>query len=147
MINGTMGVGKTATSTELQKLLTKTVFLTSYAAPLMKTLFFVGASVLHSDNPIKVAEDLITEYHLETGEFDITKVNQELVDKVPSELQMGKVYQRLIIDTLEDDEDYVNGMIRIYNAPICEIIDDYNSSAYYEPSYVIVQAYNKNSFN
>lgn len=105
------------------------------------------ASVLHSDNPIKVAEDIITEYHLETGEFDITKVNKELVDKIPNELQMGKVYQRLIIDTLEEDEDYVNGMIRIYNAPICEIIDDYNSSAYYEPSYVIAQAYYKNSFN
>jgi len=105
------------------------------------------ANVLHSDNPNKVAEDFIDEYNLEIGTFDITKINSELVDNIPTELQMGKVYQRLIIDTLDDDEDFVNGMIRVYNSPICEIIDDYNSSAYYEPSYVIARAYHNNSFN
>lgn len=105
------------------------------------------ASVLHSENPAKVAADFIEEYHLEKGNFDITDINPELVDKIPTEHQIGKVYKRLILDTLEDEEDYVNGLIRIYNAPICEIIDDYNSSAYYEPSYVIARAYHNNSFN
>ena len=105
------------------------------------------ANVLHSDNPNKVAEDFISEYNLEIGTFDITKVNSELVDNIPTELQMGKVYQRLIIDTLDDDEDFVKGMMRVYDSPICEIIDDYNSSAYYEPSYVIARAYHNNAFN
>lgn len=105
------------------------------------------AGVLHSENPAKVADDIIEEYHLEKGGFDITEVDPELVDNIPTAHQMGKVYKRLIIDTLDDDEDYINGMIRIYNSPICEIIDNYNSSAYYERSYVIARAYYNNSFN
>ena len=40
-----------------------------------------------------------------------------------------------------------DGMIRVYNHPITEIIDDYNSSAYYEPSYVLTRSYWNGSFN
>jgi hypothetical protein len=59
---------------------------------------------------------------------------------------MGKVYERLIVDTLQSNEDYVNGLIRVYNNPICEVIDNYNCSAYYEPSYVIARAYQDGGF-
>lgn len=44
---------------------------------------------------------------------------------------MGKVHTR--------DEDYADGILRIYNNPICEIIDNYNGSVYYEPSYFITR--------
>lgn len=53
---------------------------------------------------------------------------------------------RLILATLQPDEDYVQGMLRVYNNPICEVIDNYNASAYYEPSYVIARAYNDGGF-
>jgi hypothetical protein len=43
-------------------------------------------------------------------------------------------------------EDYVDGMIRVYNDPICEVIDNYNCSAYYEPSYVIARTYLNGGF-
>lgn len=86
------------------------------------------------------------EYQLIPGDFDITAVDQELVDIIPTELQMGKVYKRLILDTLGGDEDYIDGMIRVYNDEICETIDNYNASAYYEPSYVIARAYNEGGF-
>ena len=76
---------------------------------------------------------------MERGDFDITHVDPELVDQIPSETQMGKVYMRLILATLQPEEDYINGMIRIYNDEICDMIDNYNSSAYYEPSYVITR--------
>ena len=59
---------------------------------------------------------------------------------------MGKVYTRLILSTLQPEEDYIDGMIRIYNDEICDTIDNYNSSAYYEPSYVITRAYNNGGF-
>ena len=95
------------------------------------------ASVLHCENPKKIEAEWIEEYKLEKGTFDITEVDKELVDEIPSETQMGKVYMRLILSTLQPGEDYVDGMIRVYNNEICEIIDNYNSSAYYEPSYVI----------
>ena len=104
------------------------------------------ANVLHCENPLKVEDEWIEEYGLEKGTFDITRVNPELVENIPTETQMGKVYTRLIIDTLLPEEDYVTGMIRVYNNSICEKIDDYNCSAYYEPSYVIARAYNEGGF-
>lgn len=99
------------------------------------------ASVLHCENPLKVVDDWIEEYGLQEGDFDVRDIDAELVEHIPTETQMGKVYKRLILNTLQRDEDYVQGMIRVYNSPICEIIDNYNCSAYYEPSPVIARAY------
>lgn len=104
------------------------------------------ANVLHCENPLKIEADWIKEYCLCEGDFDITAVNSELVNEIPSETQMGKVYTRLILATLQPGEDYVDGLIRVYNDEICETIDNYNSSAYYEPSYVITRAYNDGGF-
>lgn len=104
------------------------------------------ANVLHCENPLKIEAEWIDEYKLEEGRFDITDVDTELVDSIPTATQMGKVYMRLIANTLQPGEDYIGGLIRVYNDPICEIIDNYNGSAYYEPSYVIARAYNDGGF-
>lgn len=104
------------------------------------------ASVLHSENPLKVVEDWINEYNLKKGNFDILDVDRELVDKPPTETQIGKVYKRLILNTLESNEDYIQGLIRVYNSPICETIDNYNCSAYYEPTPIIVRSYYSGGF-
>lgn len=104
------------------------------------------ANVLHSENPLQVEDDWVEEYQLHEGDFDITNVSDELETLVPSDLQMGKVYTRLIVDTLFPEEDYVDGMIRIYNDEICEMIDNYDCGAYYEPSYVIARAYINGGF-
>ena len=95
---------------------------------------------------MKIVAEWIEEYKLLKGNFDITDVDPYLVDEIPSETQMGKVYTRLILSTLQPEEDYIDGMIRVYNDEICDIIDNYNSSAYYEPSYVITRAYNDGGF-
>ena len=105
------------------------------------------ANVLHCENPLKVVDEWIDEYNLKEGTFYILDVDKELVEKPPTETQMGKVYKRLILNTLGPDEDYVQGMIRVYNAEICSIIDNYNSSAYYEPTPTIVRSYYNGSFN
>lgn len=104
------------------------------------------ANVLHCENPEKVEEEWIENYKLGKGDFDITKVDEELADKIPAALDMGAVYQRLISDTLDEDEDYVDGIIRVYNSEICDTIDNYNCSAFYEPSYVIARAYQNGGF-
>ncbi len=104
------------------------------------------ANVLHCENPQKVENDWIKDYHLESSDYDITKVDYELVSSIPSPLEMGEVYQRLISDTLTTKEDYVDGIIRVYNNSICEVIDNYNCSAYYEPSYVVARAYQAGGF-
>ena len=104
------------------------------------------ANVLHSENPEKVENEWIEEYGLQKGDFDICQIDYKLVDKVPTCMQMGKVYMRLICDTLQSEEDYVDGLVRVYNDEICNTIDNYNSSAYYEPSYVIARAYFEGGF-
>lgn len=105
------------------------------------------AQTLHSENPQAVAADWIDEYGLEDGSFDITDVDTELCKKIPSVLEMGKVYVRLILQTRLDAEDYADGIIRVYNNEICERIDDYNCSAYYEPSYYIARSYFAGAFD
>lgn len=104
------------------------------------------ANVLHSENPKAVVDDWITEYHLLEGNFDVSAVNYDLVENIPTATQIGKVYQRLILDTLQPEENFVDGLIRVYNHDICDIIDNYNCSAYYEPSYVIARAYQTGGF-
>jgi hypothetical protein len=104
------------------------------------------ANVLHAENPLQVEDDWIEEYALKDGENDVTNVDVDLVEKIPSPLQMGKVYLRLIYDTGLPDENEVDGIVRVYNDPICDVIDNYNCSAYYEPSYVIARAYQNGGF-
>ena len=101
---------------------------------------------MHCENPLKLEDEWIEEYDLKEGKFDIIDVDRELVNEIPTPTQMGKVYTRLILSTLQPGEDYIDGMIRVYNDEICETIDNYNCSAYYEPSYVITRAYNNGGF-
>ena len=102
--------------------------------------------VLHCENPLKVEADWINDYELENGNYDITDVDKELATIIPTPLDMGAVYQRLIINTLSSKEDYVDGIIRVYNDDICDVIDNYNCSAFYEPSYVMARAYQNGGF-
>ncbi len=103
------------------------------------------ANVLHSENSDQVVYDVIEEYGLKQGNFHIENVNRELCTHIPTGLDMGKVYTRLIVDTLYPDEDYIEGILRIYNDEICITLDD-NNGAYYEPSYVIARAYKNGEF-
>jgi len=59
---------------------------------------------------------------------------------------MGKVYTRLITSTLSIKEDYAEAILRVYNSPICETLDNYNCSAYYEPSPYITRCYYEGGF-
>lgn len=104
------------------------------------------ANVLHCENPLKVVDEWVEEYQLERGNFDIEDVDKELVERIPSPTQIGKVYMRLIVDSLLPEEDYIDALIRVYNDEICLKIDDYNCSAYFEPSYVILRAYLNGGF-
>ena len=64
------------------------------------------ANVLHSENPAKIEADWIEQYDLKPGTFDIADVDHDLVNEIPRATQMGKVYMRLILDTLQPEEDY-----------------------------------------
>lgn len=104
------------------------------------------ANVLHSMNPLQVESEWIDQYHLQEGTYDVENVDFSLCEHIPSPMDIGKVYTRLIVDTLNKEENYIDGLLRVYNHEICQIIDNYNASAYYEPSYVIERAYYNGGF-
>lgn len=104
------------------------------------------ANVLHAENPLAVEDTWIRDYDLQTGAIDVMAVDKSLVDEIPTSVQMGKVYQRLIKDTMLPEENYADGIIRVYNDALCDVLDNYNCSAYYEPSYVIARAYLEGGF-
>lgn len=103
------------------------------------------AETNHCLNPQEVVDAWKQEYALEQGDFDVTKIDSRFTDKVPSETQMGKVYARLV-HSITEDGDLVKGICNVYASPICDVIDNYNSSAYYEPSYVQTRAYLESHF-
>ena len=105
------------------------------------------ADVLHCENPEDVVDRWIEEYKLKKGNTNVMNVDKSLTSTPPTPLQMGKVYARLIQSTIEGTENYADGIIKVYHSPICQQLDNYNCSAYYEPSYVITRAYNQGSFN
>lgn len=103
------------------------------------------AETNHCLNPEQVISEWREEYHLEEGTTDVTRVDSRFTDTVPSATQMGKVYARLI-DTVSQGIDLVQAIQKVYSSPICDIIDNYNSGAYYEPSYVQVRAFQNGFF-
>lgn len=104
------------------------------------------ANTIHSLNPEQVVDDWMKEYHLNSGTYDVTKVDSRFTDKVPADTQMGKVYARLIQSVASDNESLTSTIQRVYASPICDAIDNYNSSAYYEPSYVQTRAFYAGAF-
>ena len=104
------------------------------------------ADTLHSENPLAVEADWIDEFQLQPGNYDVSDVNPDLCTSIPTATQIGKVYKRLILNTLQAKEDYADGILRVYNHPICEMIDNYNCSAYYEPSPYIAKSYYAGGF-
>ena len=93
------------------------------------------ADVYHCDNIDRVCEDFIEEAKIPDGTFDNVKACQYII---PSYLDIGKVYKRLIkMVSKKDNVNVIDALIKVYNSFISEKIDDYNSSLYYEnPSYI-----------
>ena len=107
-----------------------------------KIALVTSGGIVPKGNPDHIESSSASHY----GEYDITAVDKELAEIIPTALDMGAVYQRLIRDTMTSKEDYVDGIIKVYNSEICDVIDDYNCSAFYEPSYVIARAYQNGGF-
>lgn len=104
------------------------------------------AETNHCLNPEQVVSDWKEEYKLAPGDVDVTLLDSEYTDKVPSDTQMGKVYARLIDSVSKQGLDLVQTIQNVYASPICDAIDNYNSSAYYEPSYIQTRAYYNGGF-
>jgi hypothetical protein len=95
------------------------------------------ADVFHCE-PIEVTvADLIARYTIREGDFD------NIADckyNVPTAFDIAKVYKRLIVAVAEAKEiDFINALFLVYESWICDRIDDYNASMYYEnPQYIFL---------
>lgn len=103
------------------------------------------AQTNHCLNPEQVEEEWVDTYGLAEGSIDVTEVSPRFTDKVPSSTQMGKVYARLVM-SLDTDDNWPETMMKVYASPVCDTIDDYNTGAYYEPSYVQTRAFLNGGF-
>ena len=92
------------------------------------------ASVYHCENIDKIVDELVNEFNIKMGDYDIIS-NAKY--SIPTHWDIGKVYQRLIIMISKSEEEYLDNMIEVLNSWIIEKIDNYNSNMYYEnPSYI-----------
>lgn len=103
------------------------------------------AATSHCPNPEEVVHEWIERYGLASGDVDVTKVNPKFTDKVPTATQMGKVYARLI-QSVDQSDNLPETIIKVYESPVCDSIDNYNASAYYEPSYTQTRAFYNGGF-
>jgi hypothetical protein len=97
---------------------------------------FDYADVYHCENIDKVSDELAEKHHIETGYFDNVASSRYAV---PSHWDIGKVYQRLILDVAHTTgSSLIDTLMVVYNSWITRKIDDYNSSMYYEnPGYLL----------
>ncbi|MGN0164424.1 MAG: hypothetical protein ACI4EA_12740 [Candidatus Ornithomonoglobus sp.] len=94
------------------------------------------ADVLHCEPIAKVADEFINLCNIPEGNYDnISKCRYE----VPDYWSIGKVYERLIEDVMEDDT--VNTLFEVYSSWISDSISNYNSDFFYQPRDYIRECY------
>ena len=83
-----------------------------------------NADILHCEPIEKVADDVITEFSLQGGNFDNLA---EARYTVPDVWTMGKVYARLIED-VSDEDNIVETILQVFTSWIDSLLSDYNAA-------------------
>lgn len=97
------------------------------------------ADIYHSDNIDRVSDDLIKDHNISNGEFDNIAACEY---SIPTHWDIGKVYKRLIIAvSSENGDDVITTLMDIYTSQIVDLIEDYNSSFYYDNPSTIFETY------
>lgn len=97
------------------------------------------ADVYHSDNIDRVSDDFIAEAGIAEGNFDNVAAGEY---SIPSHWDIGKVYKRLILGIAkEKNMGIIDALIEGYGSFVSDLIDDYNSSFYYDNPQNILNAY------
>jgi uncharacterized protein YcsI (UPF0317 family) len=97
------------------------------------------ADVFHCEPMEKTADDFITMQEIPEGDFDnVAGCRYE----VPDYWTIGAVYERLIEDISEDDEESVmDHLWEVYDSWISDEISNYNSDFYYQSREYIYTCY------
>lgn len=97
------------------------------------------ADVYHSDNIETVSDDFIKISGIQEGNFDNVSAAKYAV---PSHWDIGKVYKRLILGIVKEQQlPVVDALLAAYHSFVSDKIDDYNSSFYYDAPQNILNAF------
>lgn len=100
------------------------------------------ADIYHCENIDSVSQELIEKCDIQQGNFDNIS---ECEYAVPTHWEIGKVYKRLIKSAAEDSgNDIVDTLTEVFSSRIVDLIENYNSSFYYDNPGAILAAYNNN---
>lgn len=101
------------------------------------------ADIYHSDNIDRVSDDFIKEHNIFDGDFDNIAVCEY---SIPTHWDIGKVYKRLILAvSAENGDDIVTTLMDVYSSRIVDLIENYNSSFYYDNPSTIYETYKNGS--
>lgn len=94
------------------------------------------ADVYHSYSIEQVAEEFINEAGIPMGTFDNV---EDCNYAIPTHWDIGKVYKRLIMGVAQTKNiETIDALFEVYSSFVCDLIDDYNGSFYYEnPQYIL----------
>ena len=91
------------------------------------------ASVNHCLSFEQICDEWIEKFHIQNGKFENIS---ECKYNVPTETSIGRVYQTLISNVCESDEELISTIRRVYNSFISDEISNFNSNVYYSnPDY------------
>jgi len=92
------------------------------------------ADIYHSEPIEEVGDEFIRNSHIKNGNYNIlTNVKY----KIPTYFEMGRIYTRLVKRIDNNKDNYLDTLYDVFNSPIMEKLDNYNSSMYYEnPEYI-----------
>lgn len=92
------------------------------------------AEVNHSLPFEQVADEIIEYFNIQEGEFDSLG---ECKYNAPSVQSIGKVYQRLILSVISDEDNIEDTLFEVFSSFISNEISNFNSSVYYSnPDYL-----------
>ena len=86
------------------------------------------ASVNHCLSFEQICDEWIEKFHIQNGKFENIS---ECKYNVPTETSIGRVYQTLISNVCESDEELISTIRRVYNSFISDEISNFNSNVYY----------------
>lgn len=98
---------------------------------------YKNADILHCEPIEKVADDVITEFSLQGGDFDNIA---EAKYAVPDVWTLGKVYARLIED-ISEETNVEETLMEVFTSWIMDAISNLNSSFYYQSRDYIAECY------
>ena len=100
------------------------------------------AEVNHCLSFEQVSDEWVEKYNITEGKYDSIGICKY---KVPSYTAIGKVYCNLILDVLDDENNFIKTIKDVFNSKLVEEISFFNSNVFYSNSDYLKESYLANN--